>query len=236
MAGSRSFPPEIPPDKTGWRRHYRLVSSQFPPISLFEDYVDAELMQAVFLVEARTNPRLRNQVGELSMVAKEDLLLGEGASPVMAAFTHIGRKSRFSDGSFGVYYAAKSIDTAIAEVKFHRARFLKFTNEPPMKLTLRSYVGRLQKPLLDIRDSGYKRYCSPDTKTYPRCHKFSAKMRAAKAWGLLYPSVRDGRGECAAFYRPPAVGIPKQGKHFAIFWDGKSISRVYELKEIKTPQ
>ncbi len=35
---------------------------------------------------------------------------------VMAPFTHLNPKgSRFSDGSYGVYYAAKRLSTAIAE-------------------------------------------------------------------------------------------------------------------------
>lgn len=225
-------PPTISPSQTGWRQHVRLVASQFPPISLFEDYVDADLLHAAFLIEARTNPRLRDEAGELTLVAKQDYVLGQGASPVMAAFTHIGKPSRFTDGTFGVYYAGKTLDTAIAEVKFHRERFLSFTNEPPLQLTLRSYVGKIKKPLLDIRDASYKQYVNPNIKTYPRCQKFSTKLRATEAWGLIYPSVRHTGSECVAFYRPPAVGLPIQGKHVAMHWDGASISGVYEMKAL----
>lgn len=225
-------PPSIAPSKTGWRRHVRLVASQFPPISLFEDYVDADLLDAAFLIEARTNPRLRSEIGELSLVAKEDYVVGPGASPVMAAFTHIGKPSRFTDGSFGVYYAAKTLDTAIAEVKFHRERFLGYTQEPTMQLTMRSYVGRIRKPLLDIRAKSYKPYTNPNVNTYPRCQKFSSRLRDTTAWGLLYPSVRDKGSECVAFYRPPAAGIPLQGKHISMHWNGQSIDGVYEMKPL----
>lgn len=226
------LPPIVTPSNSGWRQHFRLVASQFPPISLFEDYVDTDLLHAAFLIEARTNPRLRCEAGELSLVAKEDYVLGQGASPVMAAFTHIGKSSRFTDGSFGVYYAAKTLDTAITEVKFHRERFLSFTKEPPLQLTLRSYIGKIKKPLLDIRSKPYKQYLNPDIKTYPRCQKFSARLRATSVFGLLYPSVRHKGSECVAFYRPPAVGIPVQGKHIAMHWDGVTISGVYELKKM----
>jgi len=225
-------PPSIAPSRTGWRRHVRLVASQFPPISLFEDYVDVDLLDAAFLIEARTNPRLRSEVGELAMVAKEDYVMGPGASPVMAAFTHIGKPSRFSDGSFGVYYAAKTLDTAIAEVKFHRERFLRFTREPTLQLTMRSYVGKIRKPLLDIRAKSYKTFMNPDVNTYPRCQFFSITLRATNAWGLLYPSVRDQGSECVAFYRPPAVGVPLQGKHISMHWNGQSIDEIYEMKPL----
>lgn len=226
------LPPSITPRQTGWKQHVRLVASQFPPISVFEDYVDADLLQAAFLIEGRTNPRLRSEAGELSLVAKEDYVSGQGASAVMAAFTHIGKPSRFTDGSFGVYYAGNTLDTAIAEVKFHRERFLSFTKEPSLQLTLRSYIGKIKRPLLDIRAKSYKQFVNPDVKTYPSCQKFSTKLRATNAWGLLYPSVRDAGRECVAFYRPPAVGIPIQGQHIAMHWDGAEIHGVYQIKEL----
>ena len=225
-------PPSITPTQTGWRQHVRLVTSQFPPISVFEDYVDADLLHAAFLIEGRTNPRLRSEAGELSLVKKDDYVLGQGASPVMAAFTHIGNPSRFTDGTFGVYYAGKTLNTAIAEVKFHRERFLSYTKEPPLQLTLRSYIGKIKKPLLDIRDKSYKQFINPDTNTYPRCQAFSAKLRATDAWGLLYPSTRDSDSECVAFYRPPAVGIPVQGQHVVMHWDGAAIKGVYQMKKL----
>jgi hypothetical protein len=102
-----------------------------------------------------------------------------------------------------------------------------------LQLTLRSYVGKIKKPLLDIRDASYKQYVNPNIRTYPRCQKFSTKLRATEAWGLLYPSVRHTGSECVAFYRPPAVGLPIQGKHVAMHWDGASISGVYEMKALR---
>ena len=46
----------------------------------------------------------------------------------MAAFTHLNPQgSRFSDGSYGVFYCARSRDTAIAETRYHSALFLEAT-------------------------------------------------------------------------------------------------------------
>lgn len=231
MAGNS--PPIIDPGQPEWQRHHRLVSSQFPPIPLFEDYVDAELLAAAFEVEGRTNPRLRAEAGELYLVPEEDYVLGDGASPVMAAFTHIGKRSRFTDGSFGVYYAANSLNTALLEVKFHRERFLALTHEPPTQQVMRSYTGSIQRPLHDIRGIGYEKYHDPNLASYHHCQMFSAKLRRTKSWGLLYRSVRDPGGECVAFYRPPAVGIPIQSKHFVFHWDGKAIRHTYELTKLE---
>lgn len=224
-------PPTIAPEKTGWENHYRLVASQFPPIALFEDYVEPALVAAAYHIEGLTNPRLRAQAGDLNLVKREDYLLGHGSTPVMAAFTHTGRSSRFTNGSFGVYYAGNTLDTAIAEVKFHRARFLEYTKEPPGALVNRCYIGQIKKPLLDVRNQiQYEHYLLPDVNTYPASQKFSARLRAMDAWGLLYPSVRSRGGECVAFYRPPAVGIPKQHRHLIFQWNGETITEVYEAR------
>ena len=46
----------------------------------------------------------------------------------MAAFTHLNPEgSRFSDGSWGVFYAAHSVATAVEETVYHRERFLAAT-------------------------------------------------------------------------------------------------------------
>ena len=71
---------------------------------------------------------MRDELGELHARAPEERVSGPGATPVMAAFTHLNPEgSRFSDGTYGVYYAAHSLETAIAEVSHHRAVFLRRT-------------------------------------------------------------------------------------------------------------
>ncbi|GAB5412585.1 MAG: hypothetical protein Cons2KO_01880 [Congregibacter sp.] len=56
----------------------------------------------------------------------------------MAVFTHIGFPSRFSDGSYGVYYAGLERDTAIAECAYAQSRRLAATGKGPLDLTLRA--------------------------------------------------------------------------------------------------
>ena len=50
----------------------------------------------------------------------------------MAAFTHLNPEgSRFSDGSWGVFYAGNDLNTAIAETRHHRERFLRNAAQGP---------------------------------------------------------------------------------------------------------
>lgn len=216
-----------------WPRAYRIVNSCFPPISLFEDVLDPEDLQTAYALEALTNDRLREQAGELSRVLPEDRVAGPGSTPVMAAFTHVGKASRFTDGSYGVYYAASSQAAAIAETCYHQERFLAATDEPDLELTMRTYVNQVLQPLHDIR-SGHPQLHDPDPTRYGAAQAFARELRDARSWGLLYNSVRLDGHECIAAFRPPAVSIPKQGKHLRYVWNAgsKRISFVFEVSEV----
>ena len=98
-----------------WQKIYRVVAAKHPPINVFENIVGARQMEMAWYIEGLTNDRLRDESGAAPLVPPEDRLQAPGASIVMAAFTHIGRPSRFSDGSYGVYYAARSLETAVRE-------------------------------------------------------------------------------------------------------------------------
>jgi hypothetical protein len=229
---SGGFDPGLPPlSELDWERQYRILASAFPPIDFFETLVDPGLLEELFYLEGLTNDRLRDEVGDIALVDPEDRLSGPGSSPVMAAFTHVGVESRFSDGSFGVYYAAKSLKTAIEETKFHRARFLAYTREDPGEIDMRVYIGEVAKPLHDVRGAAYDPLHAPDD--WRPSQAFGLEMRAARSWGIVYRSVRDPGGECIAALRPPAVTIPRQGPHLSYVWDGTRIVRVYEKMRIQ---
>ena len=214
-----------------WEHQYRIVAAEYPPINFFETLVAPDLMEELFFIESLTNDRLRDEVGEITLVALEDRVSGPGSSPVMAAFTHVGVGSRFSDGSFGIYYAGESLTTAIEETKFHRERFLGYTKEAPGEIDMRSYVGEVVQPLHDIR-IGYDGLHDPDTSTWSVSQVFGQEMRKNNSWGIVYRSVRNSGGECIAILRPPAVTIPRQGPHLSYVWDGSRITSVYEKKLI----
>lgn len=214
-------------------RQVRIIPSRFPPVDLFETLADPADLAIVHALESMTNDRVQAEVGDLHLVDPADWVTGPGATVVMAAFTHLGRKSRFGDGSYGVYYAALDEDTAIAETVFHTERRLRETAEEPIELDMRCYVGRIMKPLEDIRGPAYAHFRDPDLRTWPRCQRFGAERRAAGAWGLLYRSVRRDGGQCVAGFRTRAVSRPRQGRHLRYCWDGERIDRVLSVSEIR---
>lgn len=213
-----------------WQKLYRVIPSKFPPVNFFEHLVAPEQMEAAWYLESLTNDRLRDETGDITLVATADRVVGPGASVVMAAFTHIGNPSRFSDGSYGVYYAARSLETAVRETAFHRARFLAATNEAPGEIDMRAYVGRPAEPLKDLRAPRFKSLHDPDD--YSKSQAFGKIHRDLGATGFVYRSVRHEGGECIAAFKPKAVSVPTAGSALAYVWDGRRITRVYEKSEV----
>jgi RES domain len=213
-----------------WQRIYRVVAAKHPPVNVFENIVSTREMEAAWYIESLTNDRLRDESGAAPLVADEDRIHGPGASIVMASFTHIGRPSRFSDGSYGVYYAAHSLETAVRETAFHRGNFLASTREPPCEVDMRAYVGRPLKPFKDIREPKYASLHHPDD--YSPSQAFAKVRREKGDCGLVYRSVRHEGGECIAAFKPQAVSIPVAGPALAYVWNGERVSKVYEKSEV----
>jgi hypothetical protein len=148
----------------------------------------------------------------------------------MAAFTHLNPEgSRFSDGSYGVFYASRSLQTAIRETAYHRERFLARTHEPPMQVQMRSYQCTLNGTLHDLR-GGYAPAHDPDD--YGPAQRLAAQLRAADSSGIVYDSVRDPGSQCAAVFWPNKVGPCRASKHYAYVWNGTAIHDVLELKSL----
>ena len=192
----------------------------------------------MFAIEALANPRIRDELGELTLVPREERLTGPGATPVMAAFTHLNPEgSRFSDGTYGVYYAAHSLETAIAEVSHHRGVFLRRTSEPAIDVDMRLITASVEAELHDLLDAegeaaNSDRYASVlDPDDYGPSQTLGRRLRALQSWGIRYPSVRHAGGECVGIFRPRALRHAKAAAHLALHWDGTRITHWYEKRQ-----
>jgi len=210
-----------------WRRTYRLIPARYPPIALFERLADPDDWETLLAVEGLTNERIRDEVGDVRLVPLEDRVTGPGASWVMAAFTHLGRSSRFSDGSYGVYYTARSRDCAVAETVYHMGRFLAATAEPACDLDMRVLVAGIDAELHDIRRSRLPDVYDPDD--YRASQAFGRGLRERGSGGIVYRSVRHADGECVAAFRARVVRpLPRGDSQLLYHWDGTRIDRYYD--------
>ncbi len=210
---------------------HRLIASRYPTVGLFDEIAAPEDLDAVFAIEALTNPRMRQQADALSLIAPADRVSGPGASLIMAAFTHLNPEgSRFSDGTYGVYYAADSLQTAIAEVGHHRAIFLARTAEPEIDIDLRWIKADARGELHDIRSQPADPPQPPalaavyDPGDYRASQALGRVLREGGSSGIAYNSVRAAGGSCLAVFVPRILKQARQAGHLSLHWDGQRMS------------
>ena len=212
-----------------WSAACRIVPTRHPSVYLYDRVADAADFDALYALEALTNERLRDEAGTVQRVAPEERVFGPGSGPIMAAFTHLNPNgSRFSDGRFGVFYAARERATAIAETAYHHARFLAATAEPPMHLPMRLYHVAIDARLHDLRAVGAVPADVFDPDRYGAAQALGATLNAAGSAGVVYPSVRRPEGQCVGLFKPRGA---RQCVHAAVLlyaWDGERFSDIYE--------
>lgn len=216
-----------------WERSYRIVAARVPFVSIFEDIARPEDVANVLALEALTNDRLREAAATVHLVPEADRVTGPGATFVMAPFAYV-RPGRFSPGGVrGAYYAGESIETAIAETTYHRARFYAETGEKPLLSENRVIEARIDARAVDAgRADAKTRRAVLDPESYAVSFAFGARAYAQGHDAVSYPSVRRASGRCVAVFRPRCVRGAHTTKYLGYRWDGRSIVDVVEIRSL----
>ena len=216
-----------------WKSATRIVASRFPPVDLFERVSpDPAVWDALIAAEMLVNPRIRDAIGDIRLVPPEERVTGPGAIWVMAPFAYVNpRGSRFSDGSYGVYYAGNDLSTAVAETAFHFARFARESGDGARHEPMRVMVGTIDASLHDLESlNAAARRPLLDPHSYVASRPYGSMLRTAGSNGIHYPSVRNPQGHCVAAFRPTVVGIPRPGRHLLYDWDGARVRRYFDYQ------
>ena len=215
-----------------WQQGCRIVPTRYPTITLFDRVADEADFEALYALEAMTNERARDELGQIERVPPDERVFGPGSSPIMAAFTHVNvLGSRFSDGAYGVFYAARERATAIAETRHHHALFLAATRQPAMHLPMRLYNVAIDARLHDLRPPGAANdavYASDD---YGAAQALGRRLHAAGSAGVAYRSVRHARGQCVGLFKPRGASACLHAAYLLYAWDGEGFTDVYEKTE-----
>jgi RES domain-containing protein len=212
-----------------WLPCHRLIASRFPTVGLYDQVASPEDLDVVFAIEALTNPRVRQELGQLSLVPPADRVAGAGATLIMAAFTHLNPLgSRFSDGSWGVNYAAASLETAVAEVSHHRAAFLARTAEEAIDIDLRWIQADLVDKLHELRGQRVAWPAVYDPSACGASQALGRALRAQGSAGIAYDSVRHPQGQCVAIFKPRALSKARVVGNLGLHWDGRAITHWFE--------
>ena len=221
----------LPVANIDWEGATRIVRSLWPPIDLFEDVADPADWPLIISAEQKTNPRLMETIGNLSLVPEARRVAGPGASFLMAPFTHVSpeRPSRFSTGTFGVLYAGDSFEVALFETIHHHGRFMARTREPAgWTSQFREIVLDVNARLHDLRGDDPAVLAVLDPDDYSAGQGLGAQLLAAGSDGVVYPCVRYEGGECVGLLYPDCAANPRQGRHLDYHWDGNRVDLVRE--------
>jgi len=215
-----------------WPRAWRIIASRHPPIDLFERVSgpDQGISDALIALEQLTNPRLRDEIGEIALVPAEHRVAGPSATYVMAPFTHVNRRgSRFADGSFGAYYAASELETAIAETIHHFEKYALDSADPPRSEDMRVLVGAFDAEVADLTaEPEPHRIKLLDPDSYAASQAWGSALRDAGQSGIFFPSVRRPGGSCVVAFWPDVPAIPVQERHLQYHWNGDRVDRYFD--------
>ena len=215
-----------------WQQACRIVPTRYPSVSLFDRVADAADFDALYALEAMSNERVREEIGHIERVPRDQRVFGPGSGPIMAAFTHVNLLgSRFSDGRHGVFYAARERATAVAETRHHHGNFLAATQQDPMHLPMRLYHVAIDARLHDLRPVGAVPEAVHDPDDYTAARTLGHALHAAGSAGVAYRSVRRPGGQCAGLFRPRGASRCLHAAVLLYAWDGMAFTDVFEKTE-----
>lgn len=214
---------------------YRLIPSKYPPKSLFDDVANHDEFEILFAIQELTNPRIRNEMGNLNRVPAQERPYGiRGCNYALGPFVHLNPTgSRFSNGDFGVYYAAEDVQTAIAETRYHQQNYfssvvgLKFD-----RLTMRCLKTQFSANLRDIRGNEFKDNEWYDKDNYSAAQQLGSRVKINNDAGIVYYSVRLSSKACYALFSPSVIKDVIQTTHYEYIWDGEKIVVALETTEV----
>jgi len=215
-----------------WPTCYRIIPTKYPRINIFEDVADPSELETILAIYAFGNDRIREELNFLHRVPQAERVSGPGSSYIMAAFTHSNpRGSRFSDGSYGVFYTSNEVRVSIVETQYHLTTFYLATAEPAAELDQRVLEVTLRAELHDLRGRRKQFARVYSATSYSASQRLGAHLRSINSWGIAYDSVRT-KGECAAVFRPPALRNCHEGMLLTYIWDGKKFASEYEKRPL----
>ena len=189
---------------------------------------DDELLSDLTELEGATNDRLLGESGKLPRISAIELVSGFGLAHIVnAAFTHAHPLGgRFNTAGRGTWYAAFEMETAQAEVAFHRSEELKeigWMNEEVSPYI--DYLADFRYEFHDLRDDQDFASCL-DPKSYTASQTIGTQLLTSGSAGIVYPSVRHVGGTCIVCFRPPLVLNVQEGLMVTITFINAKVSAV----------
>ncbi len=201
---------------------HRLVPSKYSTGSVLESLpLSGDVLSDLSELDAATNEREVAERGGCTGIGPNELLFGvPQAQIVNGAFCHSGPfGGRFHGPRRGAWYAAFDLETAIAEVSFHKRRFLqeaRMGGEHDFEYVdfLADFLGEFHH--LDKRELDSCLKPAPVPQCYAASQALASSLLYAGSSGIVYRSVRRSSGTCIACFRPALVFHPRRSGTYVL--------------------
>lgn len=187
-----------------------------------------EDLRAVFDLENATNDRLLAENNLLPGIGVDELVFRVPYFRIVnAAFCHAHPQgSRFNGPDRGARYAAFELETAQAEVAYHKWLELVEVDWLVEEVTFDDYLADFRAEFHDIRSNRKFRKCL-NPESYVASQELTQQLYEAGSLGIVYPSVRNREGTCLACFRPALVNNVRRGSTYVFRWEGQPEPQVY---------
>jgi hypothetical protein len=201
---------------------HRLIPAKYSNGSVLETLpLPAQTIADLTELDAATNERKLAERTGMAGISPGELLYGvPEAHIVNAAFCHPGpHGGRFNDSTRGAWYASVELETSIAEVAFHKRRFLE-EGRIAGKLTFEyvDFLADFHGVFHHLEETEAQTCRQPDP--VPQCYRpsqaLAIKLLYEGSAGIVYRSVRRPKGTCIAFFRPALVVHPRRDLDYQI--------------------
>lgn len=197
---------------------HRLIPARYGASVLETLPLPAHVLADLSELDAATNERKVSERGGNPAIGPGELLFGvPEADIVNAAFTHPGPYGgRFHSPQRGAWYAGFELETSIAEVAYHRRRFLADARiAGPLTFHYVEFLADFSGSFHTLDAAEQKDCLQPEP--VPQCYGSSQALATRLLFegsnGIVYPSVRRPAGTCIACFRPALVYRPRRGQH-----------------------
>lgn len=220
-----------PPVPIHWPRASRLVPARYRAAECFERIQDGlgtpgDLIRLAGLTAA-AGP------GDLDTLDPAKVLFGSGAGWLNPSFL-TPRPGRFSTFRRGAFYLAGELGTSLAEVHHHlQRRYREEAIAGPLDLSYRALTAHLEGAFPDLRPklkarAPWSAIYNPEA--WSAGQAFADTLRDQGCQALVYASLRNPGGSCAAVFDPNVVRSCRHDTYLTFRWDGKEIAQIYEKR------
>ena len=228
---ARAIPDGLPP-RSALRQidTCRLIPSRFADM---EDSVLAPLAEnnehlaELFELDNATNARLIAEYGGTPGIGVDELVFGVPHFRIInAAFTYARPEgARFNDSERGAWYCAFDMETALAEIIFHKTVEYQEIDYFTDSVSYQSLLADFSATFHDLRGQPRFQACL-DPASYIASQELAATLLEAGSMGVIFPSTRRPEGTNLACFRPALVGNVRKGAAYRLTWQGTPAPKI----------